>query len=91
MSFKDFVKYFIESKIVFRHYNVSLRKFYQTGIASHKFMLEDGYIRYLKDTITQATHTSPRLVTLKGFLSDLDLVHENKLTEKGKKILSKIS
>ena len=91
MIFKDFVKQFIESKIIFRHYNISLRKYYQTGIASHKFMIEDGHIRYLKDTFTQATHTSPRLVSLIAFLSDLDLVHDLTLTEKGKELLKKLS
>ena len=91
MTFMDFVKYIIESKIIYRHYNVSLRKFYQTGVASHKFMLEDGHIRYLKDTVTQVTHTSPRLVSLRGFLSDLDLVQGYVLTEKGKEILSRLS
>lgn len=91
MLFMDFVKYIIEAKIIYRHYNVSLRKFYQTGVASHKFMLEDGHIRYLKDTVTQVTHTSPRLISLRGFLSDLDLVHGHDLTEKGKEILSRLS
>ena len=88
MSFREFVKYFIESRIIYRHYNVSLRKFYQTGIASHKFMLEDGYIRHLKDTVTTVTHTSPRLVTLKGFLSDLGLIVGNEITPEGKDTLA---
>lgn len=88
MLFKEFVKYFIESRIIYRHYNVSLRKFYQTGIASHKFMLEDGHIRYLKDTFTTVTHTSPRLVTLKGFLSDLGLIKDNEITLEGKDTLA---
>lgn len=88
MPFKEFVKYFIESKIIYRHYNVSLKKFYQTGITSHKFMLENGYIRYLKDTFTTVTHTSPRLETLKGFMSDLGLIKGNEITPEGKDTLT---
>lgn len=91
MEFTDFVKYLLESRIIYRHYNVSLRKFYQTGIASHKFMLEDGYIRYLTDAVAAATHTSPRLNTLKGFLSDLDLIKEDKLTDLGRQTLTQIN
>ena len=91
MRFQDFVKYLLESKIIYRHYNVSLRKYYQTGIASHKFMLEDGYIRYLTEAVAVATHTSPRLNTLKGFLSDLGLIAEDGITDFGKQTLFRIS
>lgn len=90
MPFSLFIKYLLESKIIYRHYNVSLRKFYQTGIASHKFMLEDGYIRYLPEAVAMATHTSPRLITLKGFLSDLGLISEEGITELGKQTLAQI-
>lgn len=90
MRFPIFIKHLIESKIIFRHYNESLRKYYQTGIASHKFILEDGHIRYLSEAFVVATHTSPRLITLKGFLSDLGLISENGLTELGKNTLSHI-
>ena len=86
MRFEQFIKYLLESKIIYRHYNVSLRKFYQTGIASHKFMLEDGYIRYLKDSVAIATHTSPRLNSLKGFLSDLGMISQNGLTPYGQEV-----
>ena len=91
MRFSHFVKYLMGSKIIYRHYNVSLRKYYQTGIASHKFMLEDGYIRYLTDAVAAATHTSPRLNTLKGFLTDLGLITEDGITYFGKQTLSRIS
>jgi hypothetical protein len=90
-DFKLFVKYLLESKIIYRHYNVSLRKFYQTGIASHKFMLEGGFIRYLRDTVAIATHTSPRLNSLKNFLSDLGMISQNGLTSYGLEVYSSLS
>lgn len=91
LKFCEFVKCFLESKIIYQHYNVSLRKFYQTGISSHKFILEDGFIRYLRDAFFMVSHISPRLITLKGFLADLGLLSEDHLTRQGIETLSSLS
>lgn len=71
-------------KIIYMHYTVSFRKQISTNIASQKFIIDNDSILFVKGY--GATHTSPRINTLKGFMEDLDLVSENMLTEKGHKL-----
>ena len=82
----DLVEYlseFIENRIIFRHYAESMRKWAGGGgVATHKFMLENGCVRFIGKTYS--SHTSPRIRTLKEFLLDLGLIKETGgLTEDG--------
>ena len=88
-SFGDFLRYFIVEEIIYRHYQEAFRKMRVTGIATQKFSLEGGYIRYLADVDT--THSSPRLETLIEFLNDLGIIENDHLTPYGKQILKKMN
>lgn len=88
-SFGDFLRYFIVEEIIYRHYQEAFRKMRVTGIATQKFSLEGGYIKYLADVDT--THSSPRLETLIEFLNDLGIIENDHLTLYGKQILKKLS
>ena len=63
---KEFVANYLVKDIIYRHYRVAFIKQRQTGIASQKFIIESGSIKRIM--AYGATHTSPRLVTLYGFL-----------------------
>lgn len=91
---EDLIAYlseFIENRIIYRHYAESMRKWAAGGgVATHKFMLENGCIRIIGTTY--CSHTSPRIRTLQGFLLDLGLVQETGgLTEDGAKTLQLLS
>lgn len=79
----DYLTTFLEERIIYKHYAESMRKWANGGgVATHKFMLENGCIRFLERTYS--SHTSPRIRTLKGFLVDLGLVNPaGGLTEDG--------
>ena len=87
-DFKSFVANYIEKDIIYRHYRVAFVKQRQTGIATHKFIIECGCIKRVLNY--DATHTSPRLTTLYGFLRDLDAVKDNQITDLGIKIIKLI-
>lgn len=83
---EDLVEYlsaFIENRIIYRHYAESMRKWSAGGgVATHKFMLENGSIRFIGKTYS--SHTAPRIRTLKEFLQDLGLINvTGGLTEDG--------
>ena len=77
-NFYDWLKDYILEKIIYRHYKVALRKYLQTGIASQKFIYENGLIRFLNGS--EATHTAPRIDTLNDFLSDLELINDKEFS-----------
>lgn len=87
--FYDFLYDFIYSKVIYQHYSVSVRKYYQTGISSFKFIIENGNIRFLG--YYEASHTSPRIETLAGFLQDLGLTEGMSLAEYGKEKLAALT
>lgn len=70
----DLLNGFIREKVITRHHTVSLIKYCQTGIASNKFLFEDGFLRYVGQT--EYTHTSPRIASLIEYLSDLGLLKD---------------
>ena len=82
----DWLQKFIIRDIIHRHHEVSQKKYFQTGIASQKFIYENGYLRFLRNT--EATHTSPRIKTLNSFLKDLGLIVNDKLSEEGISLLN---
>lgn len=87
-NFYEWLKDYILKKIIYTHYQVALRKYLQTGIASQKFIYENGMIRFLNGS--EATHTAPRTDTLYDFVSDLELVNEKGITDKGIQLLKKL-
>lgn len=87
-NFLEWLKNFILKKIIHCHYQVALKKYLQTGIASQKFIYENGMIRFLNGS--EATHTSPRTDTLFDFVSDLELINEKGITDKGIQLLNKL-
>ncbi len=89
LPFHDYVKSYLLEDIIYRHYFVSFTKMRQTGLATQKFSLENGEIRFLEDWFT--SHTSPRIETLRRFLQDLDLItSDNTLTTFGLKTLKQL-
>lgn len=72
--FLDFLIDFLVTKIVYQHHTVSLLKYSATGIDSNKFLLEDGYLRFLGQT--ECTATAPRIIPLIEYLTDLGLLKD---------------
>jgi hypothetical protein len=87
-NFYEWLKDYILKNIIYRHYQVALRKYLQTGIASQKFIYENGMIRFLNGS--EATHTAPRIDTLNDFISDLELIIDNKISDKGIQLLNEL-
>lgn len=87
-NFYKWLKDYILKKIIYTHYQVALRKYLQTGIASQKFIYENGMIRFLNGS--EATHTAPRTDTLYDFVSDLELINEKGITDKGIQLLKEL-
>lgn len=87
-NFYEWLKNYILKKIIHCHYQVALRKYLQTGIASQKFLYENGMIRFLN--VSEATHTAPRTDTLYDFVSDLELINEKGITDKGIQLLKEL-
>ena len=86
-SFADYVRHIIVEDVIFRHYRVSFRKMLQTGLATQKFTIENGNIRFIEDWPT--SHTSPRIDTLRDFLIDLRLIErEGNVTNLGIELLN---
>ena len=85
---KEFVANYLVKDIIYRHYRVAFIKQRQTGIASQKFIIESGSIKRIM--AYGATHTSPRLVTLYGFLRDLGAIKDNHITNLGLDIINHI-
>lgn len=73
---QSFLHRYISEKIIFRHHTVSLIKYCQTGVSSNKFLLEDGFIKFISNV--EFTHTAPRIDSLIDFLSDLGLLVDMK-------------
>ena len=88
-----FVKYvykLITEDVIFRHYKVSFRKMLQTGLATQKFSIENGNIRFIEDWPT--SHTSPRIDTLRNFLIDLCLIKKDgSVTNLGVELLNRMN
>ena len=87
-NFYEWLKKYILKNIIFRHYQVALRKYLQTGIASQKFIYENGMIRFLNGS--EATHTAPRIDTLNDFVSDLELINDKKINNNGIQLLKEL-
>ena len=82
---EDFIHDFLEKQIIRKHFRVAMRKYHQTGIASYKFLLEDGYVRFLDGV--DATHMDSRIDTVADFLRELELYDKNGLLPLGEQCL----
>ena len=71
-SMFTYVKTFLTEDIIYKHYSESMRKFSQNGIPTQKLTIENGFVKGLASY--EATHSSPRVDTLRNFITDLGLV-----------------
>ena len=86
-TLQEFVEQFILRKIIYRHSMVALRKMGNGSQATHKFFIEEQYIRFID--IYPPKNTSPRMNALKNILFDLQVIDEqNKLSPLHKKLLT---
>ena len=74
-SLKYFVEQFLLRKIIYRHQMVALRKMGNGSQSTHKFIIEEQYIRFIDTFPPRAT--SPRMVALSNLLSDLGIIDDN--------------
>ena len=86
-SIENFIKQFLLRRIIYRHQMVAIRKMGNGSQSTHKFIIEDQYIRFIDTFPPRAT--SPRMVALWNLLSDLNVIDdENALTPLHKKLLT---
>lgn len=74
MALGDFLRYFLNDKIVNRHSYVALRKLGNGTRATFKFIVEEQRIRLV--AFFPPAWTSPRMVTLRNLLFDLRLIEK---------------
>ena len=80
-----YVKQYITEDIIYKHYSESMRKLGQNGIPTQKLTIENGYVRGL--STYKATHSSPRIDTLRNYATDLGLIDGCQVTNKGLQLL----
>jgi len=86
-SIETFVELFLLRRIIHRQQMVAIRKMGNGSQSTHKFIIEDQYIRFIDTFPPRAT--SPRMVALWNLLSDLNVIDDdNTLTPLHKKLLS---
>lgn len=85
---KQYVKHYLTENIIYNHYSESMRKYSQNRIPTQKLSIENGFVRGL--STYAATHSSPRIDTLRNFAEDLDLIHELNVTENGIELLIRL-
>lgn len=84
---EQFVEQFLLRKIIYRHQMVAIRKMGNGSQSTHKFIIEEQYIRFIDTFPPRAT--SPRMVALWNLLSDLNVVDADSiLTPLHKKLLA---
>ena len=65
-----------------------MRKFNKNGIPTQKLTIENGFVKGLASY--EATHSSPRIDTLRNYITDLGLVDGYKVTDKGVELLKQL-
>lgn len=86
-SIENYVEQFLLRRIIYRHQMVAIRKMGNGSQSTHKFIIEDQYIRFIDTFPPRAT--SPRMVALWNLLSDLNVIDDdNLLTPMHKKLLT---
>ena len=87
-TMEAYVKQYITENIIYKHYSESMRKFSQNGIPTQKLAIENGFVRGV--STYDATHSSPRIETLRNFVTDLGLIDGYNITDKGIELLKKL-
>lgn len=89
LTVKEFLKEILLTHIIYRHQFVAFRKM-GTGIQSTQLcLIEEGKIRRLLNF--EPSLTGPRIGRLLGFLHDLGILQNQKLTSEGKSLLKELS
>lgn len=83
-----FIKKFLTENIIYNHYSESMRKFSQNGIPTQKLTIENGHVRGI--ATYSASHSSPRIDTLRNYATDLGLIDGYQLTENGLVLLKQL-
>lgn len=82
-----FIEQFLLRKILYRHQMVAIRKMGNGTQSTHKFIIEDQYIRFIDNFPPRGT--SPRMNALKNLMLDLKVINEeNQITSIHKKLLA---
>ena len=81
----NYVKRYLTENIIYNHYSESMRKYSQNSIPTQKLTIENGYVKGIARY--DATHSSPRIDTLRNYAIDLGLISDNRITLKGKELL----
>lgn len=76
-TIQDFVEQFILRKIIYRHSMVALRKMGNGSQSTHKFFIEEQYIRFI-DTFPPR-NTSPRMNALQNIMFDLQVINDQRI------------
>jgi len=85
-SLESFIEQFLLRRIIYRHQMVAIRKMGNGSLSTHKFIIEEQYIKFI-DTFPPR-NTSPRMNALWNLLADLTVVDDqNKLTALHTKLL----
>jgi len=86
-TIRDFVDQFLSKKIIYRHQMVAIRKMGNGTKSTHKFIIEDQYIRFIETFPPRST--SPRMIALLNLLSDLSFIdNESNITPSHSKLLT---
>jgi hypothetical protein len=75
LSLQEFIEQFLIKKIIYRHQMVALRKMGYGTQSTHKFFIEDQFIRFID--VFPPRNTSPRMYALCNLLFDLGVIDEN--------------
>ncbi len=76
-TLKSFIEQFILRNIIYRHQMVAIRKMGNGTQATHKFIIEEQYIRFIE--IFPPRNTSPRMYALQNIMYDLQVIDENQI------------
>lgn len=85
---EEFIEQFLLRRIIYRHQMVALRKMGNGSQSTHKFIIEEQYIRFIDTFPPRAT--SPRMTALWNLLSDLNVIDsDSQLTPAHKKLVER--
>ena len=65
-----------------------MRKYSQNGIPTQKLSIENGYVKGL--STYSSSHSSPRIDTLRNYVTDLGILENYKLTSRGIELLNSL-
>jgi hypothetical protein len=74
---QEFIEQFILRQTIYRHQMVAIRKMGNGSQATHKFIIEDQYMRFID--IFPPRNTSPRMNALQNIMYDLQVIDNKKV------------